>query len=298
MTKQETNKRCFVISPIGEENSDVRKRSDQIFTYVIEKAVTKFGYHAIRADKIPKPGLITYQIIQHVLEDELMIADLTGNNPNVFYELAIRHMVRKPFIQIKDILEIIPFDIENMRTISFDYRYIVSMDKCRDEIVRQIEAIEKNPNESVESPISFSLDIKKLRNDTNPQSKILMDLASQIQEIKSDLDNSSKLHLSFGIPSILLKPSIHDNLHDIERDEKIIRDNLMGELCIREKNVQERIGNPAEFSIDEIIDKCLGGYSKDYVYQFISKFEAQLGYIEMLPGGKIRLTAEGIKHCQ
>jgi hypothetical protein len=87
MSKKE--KKCFVISPIGDENSDTRKRSDQIFTYVIEKAVSGFGYTLLRADKISRPGIITSQIIEHILEDELV--DLTGRNPNVFYELALRH---------------------------------------------------------------------------------------------------------------------------------------------------------------------------------------------------------------
>src|SRR5437763_8851167 len=63
-------KKCFVISQIREEDSDIRKRSDQIFTYVIEKAVTPFGYSTIRADKIPRPGIITSQIIDHLLKDK------------------------------------------------------------------------------------------------------------------------------------------------------------------------------------------------------------------------------------
>lgn len=131
MSKNE--KKCFVISQIGEESSDIRKRSDQIFTYVIEKAVTTFGYSPIRADKIPRPGIITSQIIEHPLKDELVIADLTRKNPNLFYELAICHAVKKPFIQIKNVLETIPFDIANLRTINVDYRYIDSIDKFRDE---------------------------------------------------------------------------------------------------------------------------------------------------------------------
>jgi hypothetical protein len=132
------------------------------------------------------------------------------------------------------------------------------------------------------------------RNSTNPQSKLLMDLDSQIKTISSELDKVSKLSLPMNIPSIDIKPSIHD----IERDEKLIRDNLMRELCRRDKNVQGRISSPVEFNIDEIIDICLGAFSKDYVYQFISKFEAQLGYIEVLPDHRVRLTNEGRKHCQ
>src|SRR5262245_29205679 len=84
-------KTCFVIAPIGEQDSVVRKRSDQIFKYLIGPAAQECGYTALRADQIAEPGIITTQVIQHIVDDPLVVADLTGRNPNVFYELAIRH---------------------------------------------------------------------------------------------------------------------------------------------------------------------------------------------------------------
>jgi len=54
---------CFVIAPIGDADSDTRKRSDQVLKHVIRPAVTGCGYVAIRADEIDKPGLITSQVI-------------------------------------------------------------------------------------------------------------------------------------------------------------------------------------------------------------------------------------------
>lgn len=89
-------KSCFVISPIGEPDSDTRKRADQILKHVVKPAVAECGYTAVRADEIDKPGIITSQVIQRVVTDPLVIADLTERNPNVFYELAIRHALRKP----------------------------------------------------------------------------------------------------------------------------------------------------------------------------------------------------------
>lgn len=88
MPKQEKDKICFVIAPIGEEGSDIRRRSDQVFKHIIAPAAKDCGYETIRADKISEPGIITSQVILHLVEDALVIADLTGRNPNVFYELA------------------------------------------------------------------------------------------------------------------------------------------------------------------------------------------------------------------
>ena len=99
---------CFVIAPIGEPGSEIRKRSDQILEHIIRPTVESCGYKAVRADEIAEPGLITNQIIRHVVNDPLVIADLTGQNPNVFYELAIRHYIGKPLIQIINKVEDIP----------------------------------------------------------------------------------------------------------------------------------------------------------------------------------------------
>jgi hypothetical protein len=87
---------CFVIAPIGEPASEIRKRSDQVFTYVITPAVQECGYTALRADQISEPGLIDSQVIERIVNDPLVIADLTGHNPNVFYELALRHALSLP----------------------------------------------------------------------------------------------------------------------------------------------------------------------------------------------------------
>lgn len=114
-------KNCFVIAPIGELDSDTRKRSDQILKHIIKPAVSSCGYKAIRADEIDKPGIITSQVIQRVVNDPLVIADLTERNPNVFYELAIRHAIRKPLVQLIQKGERIPFDVAGTRTIQVDH---------------------------------------------------------------------------------------------------------------------------------------------------------------------------------
>ena len=111
-------KTCFVIAPIGEPDSETRKRSDQILKHVITPAAKECGYSPIRADKISEPGIITTQVIQHIVEDPLVIADLTGQNPNVFYELAIRHAIRKPLVQIIKDGEQIPFDVAATSSLS------------------------------------------------------------------------------------------------------------------------------------------------------------------------------------
>ncbi len=65
---QGDNKICFVIGPIGDEGTEKRRQSDQVLNYIIAPAVKECGYEAIRADKISEPGIITSQIIQHLID--------------------------------------------------------------------------------------------------------------------------------------------------------------------------------------------------------------------------------------
>ena len=111
----------------------------------------------IRADKISKPGLINNQIIEYLLKSKLVIADLSFHNPNVFYELAIRHLCRKPIVQIKRHIDFIPFDIQQVRTISIDttdiYTLVPKIEVYKSEIANQIRAALENP-EMVDNPLS------------------------------------------------------------------------------------------------------------------------------------------------
>lgn len=146
---------CFFLSPIGDDDSPERKHSDNVLNNIINPVLQEFGYEPFRADHIPKPGIITTQIIDHILNAPLVIADLTRRNPNVFYELAIRQVYGKPFIQIMQKGESIPFDVGALRTIFYD---LYNIEDAQGKIRRQIDHIENNPGEMCESPISVALD--------------------------------------------------------------------------------------------------------------------------------------------
>lgn len=181
-------KTCFVIAPIGEIGSETRKRSDLVLKYVILPAAEQCGYAALRADQISEPGLITSQVIQHIIDDPLVIADLTERNPNVFYELAIRHALKKPLVQIIKSGEQMPFDVAGTRTISVDHRDLESVEIAKQEIVKQIESLEKKPQD-IETPISVAVELKFLRQSENPEDRSLAGLVSSLSEIKLELSN-------------------------------------------------------------------------------------------------------------
>ncbi len=179
---------CFVISPIGDEGSSIRNYADFVFEFIIRPAVERYSFNPVRADHMPEPGIITSGIIDHLINDPLIIADLTGSNPNVTYELAIRHAVKKHPIQIKDFHGSIPFDVRSMSTIHFNFGDAKSMLKCRDDLSKQIGFIEKYPDK-VESPITQAVIAHALEPSKDPMMEYIQQLKSQIQTLNSKIDN-------------------------------------------------------------------------------------------------------------
>jgi hypothetical protein len=180
--KDRLSKNAFLICPIGEVGSEIRKRADQILKHVIEPVASENGYKVIRADKISEPGIITSQIINHIINDELVIADLTGHNPNVFYELAVRHSLKKPIVQLIQKDEKIPFDVSTTRTIPVDHKDLDSVDDAKRELTKQIQAVEKDPSK-VDSPISNAMDLQVLKQSQNPELKVMADVKALMEKL-------------------------------------------------------------------------------------------------------------------
>jgi hypothetical protein len=211
-----------VISPIGEEGSETRTRSDQILKHIITEPVSQLGYEVIRADKISEPGIITTQIIEYIVDAELVIADLTDHNPNVFYELAIRHAMRKPLVQMIRKGDIIPFDVAATRVIQFDLHNLDSVAAAKEEISSQVKSIETGGNE-VQNPISVSLDLKVLKESGDAEERSLADIVEAISDLRlavAGIDKglqSSKLTEELKTKIEALPSLIENRLYDPER---------------------------------------------------------------------------------
>ncbi len=183
MSEEELQKKCFVIAPIGEEESDTRLRSDQILRNIINQVVPDLGYEdAVRADQTGVPGMITTEIIQHLLDDELVIADLTDHNANVFYELAVRDAVRKPVVLLIEKGEKIPFDVSGMRVIQVNLSDSDNVTACKEELKQHIEAAEQDP-QSLISPITTAIAVQALHSSDNPLGQSVAEIHTRLDEL-------------------------------------------------------------------------------------------------------------------
>jgi len=122
---------------------------DFFLEYVVAPALKEFNLRVIRADQIGKPGMIGKQVLEHILKSSLVIADLSFHNPNVFYELCLRHVARLPTVQIIRGAEAIAFDIEQYRTIKIDttdlYGFLPSLQTYISEIANQVRRVLEDP---------------------------------------------------------------------------------------------------------------------------------------------------------
>lgn len=149
---------CFVVSPIGTTDSEQRKHADLVYGSLLEPALAELGLRLIRADRISKPGLITAQVIDHLVRAPLVVADLSFGNPNVFYELALRHATRRPVVQIVRASDPLPFDVGQFRTVVVDmqdiYSLVPQIDRHRAEIARQCRSALEGEGPA-DSPLSL-----------------------------------------------------------------------------------------------------------------------------------------------
>ena len=113
-------KKCFVVSPIGDAGTDIRKNADQLYQHIINPVCEKCGFAAQRVDEFNTSNSITQEILDALNDYDLVIADLTGHNPNVFFEIGYRTKSQKPIIHLKRKDETIPFDVSSIRTFEYD----------------------------------------------------------------------------------------------------------------------------------------------------------------------------------
>ncbi|OBB15185.1 hypothetical protein A5761_13775 [Mycolicibacterium setense] len=179
---------CFIVAPIGDDGSEIRKRSDQVKKYIIDPAVTPLGYETTRADLTDESGLITTHIVTQLLSADLIIADLSGHNPNVFYELAIRHAFAKPFIQIIGKGDRLPFDVAGQLSIFFDHRDLDSVEEAKGRIHRIAKGIrDVGLDYKADNPVVQTVDLLQLRNSGNPEQVTMAEVSESLADIRKEL---------------------------------------------------------------------------------------------------------------
>ncbi len=151
ITKHMISKTCFVIMPIGDQEfggikvtkADLKQRYDDLIKEAIQKAGPSL--EIVRADEVSFPGSITSDVITRIMHSDIVVADVTYPNPNVFYELGLRHACRVGTVIIRDKNgPNIPFDIIHLRHIDYE-NTPTGLKALAEELNKHFEYLEKNP---------------------------------------------------------------------------------------------------------------------------------------------------------
>jgi tetratricopeptide (TPR) repeat protein len=148
---------CFVLMPFGRKMDAAGRVTnfDSVYEKIIAPAVSQAGLEPIRADEEKIGGTIHKPMFERLMLCHYAVADITGANPNVFYELGIRHAMR-PRSTVIVFAEgtVLPFDIALVRGISYKTDGAgepVESDATLAAIANQLKSARGNPYD--DSPI-------------------------------------------------------------------------------------------------------------------------------------------------
>ena len=145
-------KSCFIITPIGDENSEIRRKADGLIEAIIKPVLETLGDEPIIPHSMTKSGSITTQVVEAILSADMVIANLTGLNPNVMYELAVRHAVRKPIVCVVENGTKLPFDISQDRVIFYSDEFF-RVETLKIDLLQMIKAAAEVIEDRIDNPI-------------------------------------------------------------------------------------------------------------------------------------------------
>jgi hypothetical protein len=177
---------CFVIAPFGGWN-------DRYYEDVYCPAVEGAGLQPKRADDLYRPSAIVHDIWAFVKRSKVMLADVTGKNPNVFYELGLAHAIGKPVVIVTRSMDDVPFDLRALRVIEYDVQDPEWSEVLVAKIQKAIREVMAAPEEAV--PPTFLHERKGVAQPTvTPLQKKMLALQQQVDLIRAEV--RSRGHVS------------------------------------------------------------------------------------------------------
>lgn len=130
---------CFVVMPFGEKTdaSGEEIDFDDIYRFFFKKVIDgmDLGLECIRCDEIAEAGSIHETMFEHIYQADVVVVDITSANPNVFYELGVRHaLARSVTVLIRRKGTAIPFNIQGLQVVEYDQRRFASIERAKERI--------------------------------------------------------------------------------------------------------------------------------------------------------------------
>jgi DNA-binding CsgD family transcriptional regulator len=220
-------KKVFVISPIGAVGSEINRRATYFLDYLVRRALPVPNWEVHRADEGSSPDSIGQHVVKSINEADLVVADLSGHNPNVFYELAIAHGWRKPVVHLITDGESIPFDIIDIRTIFYDITDLRSVDNATNKLREYAEHAIDNVEDLV-TPLSSYGQFAAIRSNAEDGGSAVADALEQVMTRLS--------HIEKRLQQPALQPGLFDSASSRKQWEAAKLDEALDQILGSDKD--------------------------------------------------------------
>jgi len=212
---------------------------DEYYTEIFCPAIRGAGLVPKRADDLYRPSAIVHDIWSYTRRCRLILADLTGKNPNVFYELGLAHAIAKPAILVTESINDVPFDLRALRVIEYDKNSPVWGEALREKIQTAIGEVLASPLQSV---LPSFLEVEHVpRAPITEHQKELIEIKQELDLLRRELRRRSSLS-----PRDEIGPEEAANLI-----ERYLRDGLPHSAIVRRVSA---LGAPADWVEKKIVE--------------------------------------------
>jgi DNA-binding NarL/FixJ family response regulator len=181
----------FVVSPIGDVGTPTRVAADQVLRHIVRRALPPPRFIVERADEADNPGAITSRVVTSILEADLVVVDLSGHNPNVFYEAAIAHGYNKPTVHLQVEGETLAFDFKDMNTIRYKLTDPDSVADAADALARAAMFALANPDK-VDTPLAHAQRFLSVNASSDPTDNAMAEIIRRLDGIERRLPATAR----------------------------------------------------------------------------------------------------------
>jgi nucleoside 2-deoxyribosyltransferase len=197
------HKKAFILMPFTESLNDV-------YDFLIKGALVEAGYQVKRADDIKSQSNILEDIVKGIIESDLIVADLTDSNANVYYELGIAHALQKKVVLITQEIEELPFDLKSYRVIGYSTHFS-RMNEAKTELLQLAQ-------EASNGTLPFGNPVKDYGNTQKVNHSLLPVVVNDSNNDESDL----------GFLDHIIQ--VEDNFEDLTKIVAIVGSKLVDKL--------------------------------------------------------------------
>lgn len=239
MNQNNNSRKCFIITPIGTENDEIFRKAKGVIESVIKPVLSVYGFDDVKpAYEINLSGMINTQIINRIIDDDLVIANLTDKNPNVMYELCLRHVVAKPIIHICENGTTLPFDIKDNRTI-FYVDDMLGVEELKTRLRAFLNEIDFN-KQYRDNPIYVATKYGKLLKETQEtQNNEMHEILELLLKISNDFSEAKRFNFQSKSNRVIFDDSKAIEGYDVVYDSSKL-ERILSNVSIKEL---ERIAN-------------------------------------------------------